>query len=315
MHTSILIHPEELTEKWIDRLSYAGVTTLGLHPRGGRAAEESLRDLLERLKTPEYRALLDYAADRGLEIAYEFHAAATLLPRSLFETHPEYFRMDREGNRLQKWNFCVSNEEALRIVAEKAAEIAGQLYRSGNRFYFWLDDGHDLSCHCPKCAQFSASDQQLLVLNAILRRIRKDRPEAKLAYLAYFDTLAVPTVVRPEPGIFLEYAPMEKYVAKGDDREEKIEREFEMIDPLLDFFGRADSRVLEYWYDNSMYSNWTKPPKRFEADRDAVLKDAAFYRKKGFAAVSSFGCFLGPDYEELYGEPDLSAFREACRDV
>ena len=43
-----------------------------------------------RLKTPEYRALLDYAADRGLEIAYEFHAAATLLPRDLFDRHPEY---------------------------------------------------------------------------------------------------------------------------------------------------------------------------------------------------------------------------------
>ena len=315
MNNSILIHPDELTRTWIDRLSSLGVATLGIHPRGGRWAEASLQDLLLRLKTPDYRALLDYASDRGLEIAYEFHAAATLLPRSLFESHPEYFRMDRSGNRVQNWNFCVSNEEALTIVADKAAGIARQLYRSGDRFYFWLDDGHDLSCHCPKCEGLSASDQELLVLNAILRRIREDRPEAKLSYLAYFDTLAVPSAVRPEPGIFLEYAPMEKYVAKGEDREAKIKREFSMIDPLLRFFGRADSRVLEYWYDNSMYSNWTKPPKRFQADDRAVMRDVAFYREKGFSSVASFGCFLGPDYEALYGAPDLSAFAAACRDA
>ena len=313
MRTSLLIHPDELSKKWIDRFADLKVTTLGLHPRGGRWAVSSLEDLLARLKTPEYRALLDYAADRGLEIAYEFHAAATLLPRDLFDRHPEYFRMDREGKRVPNWNFCVSNDEALGIVAERAAEIVRQLYRSGDRFHFWLDDGHDLACHCPECTGLSASDQQLVVLNAILRRIREDRPEARLAYLAYFDTLAVPSKVTPEPGIFLEYAPMEKYVAKGNDREERIAAEFRLIDPLLDFFGRKESRVLEYWYDNSMYSNWTKPPKSFTPDDEAVLKDAAFYREKGFRSIASFGCFLGPDYEELYGEPDFSAFGRVAR--
>lgn len=313
MTSSILIHPDELTKKWIDRLAKLGVTTLGIHPRGGRWAEASLNDLLERLKTPEYRALLDYAAESGLEIAYEFHAAAILLPRALFEEHPEYFRMDRSGNRVRNWNFCVSNEEALSIVAEQAAEIAKQLYGSGDRFYFWLDDGHDLACHCPECDGLSASDQQLTVLNAMQKRIREDRPNARLAYLAYFDSLAVPEHVKPEPGIFLEYAPMEKYVAKGEDREERIAREFSLIDPLMKFFGPEDARVLEYWYDNSMYSNWTKPPKRFVPDAEAVLRDAAFYRGKGFSSLASFGCFLGPDYEELYGEPDLSAFGKVCR--
>ena len=311
MRSSILIHPDELTEKWIRRLVSLGVTTLGIHPRGGEWAEASLNDLLEKLKAPGYRALLDFAAQSGLEIVYEFHAAANLLPRDLFDTHPEYFRMDRSGKRVRDHNFCVSNPEALRLAGARAAEIARQLYRSSNRFHFWLDDGHDLSCHCPDCEKLSASDQQLLVQNAILTEIRKDCPNAKLAYLAYFDTLSVPTSVRPEPGIFLEYAPMEKYIANGADREERIRQEFALIDPLIRFFGREDAQVLEYWYDNSMYSNWTKPPKRFTPDEDTVFRDIAFYRQKGFVSIASFGCFLGTDYEELYGEPDLTAFQKA----
>ena len=54
---SMLIHPDELSEAWIDRLSRAGIDTLGLHPVGGRHAAESLKDLLRRLKTAEYRAV------------------------------------------------------------------------------------------------------------------------------------------------------------------------------------------------------------------------------------------------------------------
>ena len=314
MNNSILIHPDELTPVWIDRMKACGVTTLGIHPRGGRVAAESLRELLELLKLPEYRSLLDEASEKGLDIAYECHAAAYLLPRELFDAHPEYFRMDAEGNRVRDWNFCVSNPEAISIVAKRAAETAKAFYRSGKRFYFWLDDGRDLSCHCPECAKYSASDQQLIALNAMIREIRKDVPDAKLAYLAYFGTLAVPEKMKPEPGIFLEYAPMEKYVAKGEDREEKIAREFALIDPLLDFFGREDSKVLEYWYDNSMYSDWKKPPKAFRPDEEAIKKDAAFYRRKGFRCVSTFGCFLGPDYEILHGEPDMAPYvREISR--
>ena len=32
MKTSILIHPSELSRRWIDRMAEQGVDTLGLHP-------------------------------------------------------------------------------------------------------------------------------------------------------------------------------------------------------------------------------------------------------------------------------------------
>jgi len=162
MRSQILIHPEELSRAWIDRMADNGITVLGIHPWGGKHAVRSICDLLESLKTKEYRSLLDYAAQRGLTVEYEIHAAGYLMPRDLFDGHPEYFRMNGDGERTSDWNFCVSNPEALNIVVRRAADLAQALYRSGNSFYFWMDDGKNVHCQCPACKNLSPSDQQLL---------------------------------------------------------------------------------------------------------------------------------------------------------
>lgn len=314
MKSQLLIHPEELSEKWIDRMADAGIDVLGLHPVGGSRAAESLKSLLDSLRTEEYRRLLDYAAFRGLEIEYEFHAAGYLLDRAEFERHPEYFRMNGEGVRTPDYNFCVSNEEALKIVSARAAKLARQLYRSRPRFYFWLDDHRDSSCHCPQCQTYSPSEQQLIVVNRMANEIRKQIPEARVAYLAYFNTVIPPARVRPHEGVFLEYAPFEKYVSAGKpEKQALIDREEQMMDPLLSFFGKKNAKVLEYWYDNSLFSGWKKPPKKFVLKEDAMRAEIAGYREQGFSYVSSFACYLGADYEELYGEVDVRPLGDVAK--
>jgi len=307
MKKGLLIHPSELSVKWIDRMKAAGVDTLGLHPEGGRDAHLSLERLLALLETAEYRRLLDYAADAGLDIIYEFHAAAWLLPRELFASHPEYFRMDDDGCRTDRLNFCITNEAAMEIVAERSAMLAKKLYRSANSYYFWLDDARGAHCSCEKCRELSPSDAQLLVMNRILARLREDNPDAKLAYLAYCDTLTPPVQVKPANGIFVEYAPIDrirkKPVPPASEDDENIRR-------LLGCFGTQDAKVLEYWFDNSLFSGWKKPPVKFTADAKLVHSDAAYYKKAGFECISSFACFLGEDYEKLHGDVDVSAFGE-----
>ncbi len=308
MRKNLLIHPDELSRRWIDRMVSLGVQVLTLHPEGGTTAHESLVRLLNLLETPEYRALLDYAAERGLEIEYAFHAASYLLPRELFESHPTYFRMDENGERTPKFNFCASNEETLGIVAKRAVELAGKLYRTAPRFHFWLDDGRSARCCCEKCRTKSASDLQLHVMNTVLRALRENDVSAKLAFLAYFETLASPQTVKPEAGIFIEYAPFDrdmKAPAEMMSGEDKA-----VISDLLSFFGLEGAQVLEYWYDNSMFSGWKKPPKPLFVNNDNIRADLNFYGKLGFSEISSFACFLGADYEALYGEPDLSVFGE-----
>ena len=310
MKDSMIIHPEELSKSWIDRLSNAGVPILGIHPVGGKSAVNSLTELVEIMKTSEYRELIDYAKAKGLEVEYEVHSAGYLLPRELFFVHPEYFREDEKGERVNDFNFCVSNSEALDIFAKRFAELAKDLYGSRHDFYFWMDDGRGLQCHCEKCRNLSPSDQQLIALNQAIKEIRKYIPDARIAYLAYCDSIIPPAKVNAEGGIFLEYAPFEKYVAKGDDAAERIKHEKEMLIPLMSFFGGEPCKVLEYWYDNSLFSGWKKPPKKFVLNCAGMRADIEEYHSMGFSTVSTFACFLGQDYEELYGEVDVKPFAE-----
>jgi len=310
LKSGMLIHPEELSRKWIDRMADAGVETLGMHPAGGRKAAETLQQMTELLSTAQYRELIDYAHARGLKIEYEAHAAGYLMPRELFSEHPEYFRVNADGERSCDHNFCVSNPEALALVARRAAELAQKLYGSTHNYYFWMDDGCGLHCHCPKCRALSPSEQQMTVLRAMLRAIRETVPDARMAYLAFMDTLEPPQS-EAEDGIFLEYAPFKKYTRKGNL--EEIRREQEMLRPLTRYFCREETKVLEYWYDNSLFSGWKKPPVKFTLNREEMEKDIAQYRAMGFASVSTFACFLGEDYEALYGETDIRPFADAVR--
>lgn len=311
MKGSMIIHPDELSESWIDKLADAGIGTVGLHPCGGDEAVGCLVNLMEQLETPEYRELIDYAHSRGLSVEYEFHGMGYFLPRELFDSHPEYFRVNQEGERTGDYNMCASNDEALEIVAKTAAKLATSLYGTTHNFYFWLDDGHGRYCHCPKCKELSASDQQLIILNRMLKEIRKEIPDARMAYLAYMDTLEPPTKIKPDEGIFLEYAPFRKYIAKGEQAPAEIARENSMIAPLVKAFPNEEKKVLEYWYDNSLFSRWKKPPQKFELDKELLFKDVPEYKKAGFDFISTFACFLGKDYEELHGEVGVAEFGEA----
>lgn len=305
MRSSMIIHPQELSKDWIDRLADAGVDTLGIHPVGGAGAAHTLEEMLSQMQTQAYRDLIDYAHSRHLSVEYELHAAGYLMPRTLFDQHPDYFRVNAKGERSADCNFCVSNPKALQVFAQNAARLASSLYGSSHDFYFWMDDGYDLHCHCEKCRSLSASDQQLIAVNAMLSEIQKIYPDARMAYLAYVDSIAVPTKVQAAQGVFLEYAPFEKYTATGEDAPQRIAREREMLLPLLRFFGAQPPKVLEYWYDNSLFSKWKKPPKKFCLDQQGMVRDVADYKAQGFAFVATFACFLGEDYCQLYGKDDI----------
>ncbi len=298
---SLLIHPDELSEKWIDRMVRNGISILGIHPAGGGKAHLSLHELIQMLEEPSYRSLLDYAAAKGLAIEYEMHAMRYLLPAEEFLSHPEWFRMNSRGERTSDCNCCASSSEALDYIAENAALLAKKLYRSSNRYFFWTDDGKNISCHCPKCMGYSASDQQLIILNRILKRLKQDNDKATLAYLAYFDTVTPPVKIRPEEGIFPEYAPLER------DFECTIRKQPQanILCEFLSFFGNKNAKVLDYWYDNSYFSHYQKPPAAFTPNHTLIAEDLAYYASLGIEDISGFACYLGRDYEALYGEPDI----------
>lgn len=309
MKIGLIAHPEELTKGEIAAFRAAGADVLGLHPVGGNKATSSLENLLIWLKTDKGRRLLSYARSLGLEIEYEMHAASFLVPREMFSSHPEYFR-EANGVRTNDYNFCVSSDEMLRLVAKNAAALGRVLRPDTHDYYFWLDDAENSRCECEKCRVFSASDQSLIVANAIADELRRFDSSARVCYLAYLATLTPPKSVKPAPGVFLEYAPMKRDRSIPVWEDDNVKRE---LAALFDVFEPGEAKILEYWYDNSMFSNWKKPPKKFTPDNERIAKEIEFYRSLGVGNVTSFACYLGADYEALYGAPDFSAVKSAKR--
>ena len=309
MKIGLIAHPEELTKGEIAAFRAAGADVLGLHPVGGNKATSSLENLLIWLKTDKGRRLLSYARSLGLEIEYEMHAANFLVPREMFSSHPEYFR-EANGVRTNDYNFCVSSDEMLRLMAKNAAALGRVLSPDTHDYYFWLDDAENNRCECEKCRTLSASDQSLIVANAIADELRRFDSSARVCYLAYLGTLTPPKSVKPAPGVFLEYSPMKRDRSIPVWEDDNVKRE---LDALFDVFEPGEAKILEYWYDNSMFSNWKKPPKKFTPDNERIAREIDFYRSLGVGNVTSFACYLGADYEALYGAPDFSAVKSAKR--
>ena len=79
----LIIHPHELTQRWIDLAKKLKIERISLHPVGGMSAHESLQLMLQDLEKPEFLAKIDQLVDSGIEFGYEFHAMSYLLPRDL----------------------------------------------------------------------------------------------------------------------------------------------------------------------------------------------------------------------------------------
>lgn len=306
----LLIHPEELDEIWIKRLEKSDIRTIGLHPVGGKKADESLQALYEDVRAGKYDARFRRLREMGLEIEYEMHAMSWLLPRELFAEHRDWFRMNEVGERVADFNLCPSSLGALEYVSARAAELSRVLTPTTHRYHLWIDDVRDSFCHCPACRALTPSDQALTVYNAMLKGIRTADPFAVQCYLAYQQTRVVPAAVLPAEGIFLEYAPFDRDFDRAmcDESCEKNVTEGASLPALLSFFGTKGAKVLEYWMDNSLFSKWKKPPKFFSLNKGVLRQDLAYYEKLGFADATVFACYLGRDYEDLYGAPDIEDY-------
>lgn len=310
LQRGLLVHPEEFTPELPDEFRRAGLNVLGLHPVGGGHAAHSLAAAIGEFPTPDFQSKLRRAEALGLKVEYHAHALRWLLPERLFPEKPDWFRMNEAGERTPDANLCVSNGEALNFLTERSALLAELLPTKGPRFYYWPDDASACACRCPECRRLPAADQQLRIANAILRGLRRRRPDAKLSFLAYYDSLELPRLTEPEEGIFLEFAPYRRdhHAPLFDARVPENVSQTRFLPELIAFFGKKDAVALDYWMDNSLFSAYTKPPKALRLDEAVLAADAEGYDRLGFETVLAFGCYLGPDYRALYGPPPVEAF-------
>ena len=277
--------------RWPRFAAEAGLTTLGTHIHG--------YDVTGLLMKKEGKAFVANCDRYGLTLEHELHAYWELLPRKLFETHPEYFPVwNADGvTRYRGNNCCPSSPEAVEIICSNALRLA-QSWAHGEktcrRYFFWPDDLTG-PCKCLKCRDLNAGDQALIVENALIARLRTWDPRAQVAHLAYGAWCAVPKKVKPAEGVFLEYAPIERPRSGPID-----ENTLGELKALLEVFPVETAQVLEYWLDAGLFSRWTAPSCRLPWNPGRLRADIDTYARLGIRHFASFG--LTTEYIRAFGE-------------
>lgn len=249
-------------------------------------------------------------ADAGIDIEFEEHMMSFLLPRDCFDSHPDWFRMDKDGNRTKDANGCPSSEGALEEVSRNAVDIGRRYASTNHRYYFWLDDGGDI-CHCPKCKELNASDQALIFENRAIEALKTIDPQAKLAHLCYSNTLEAPGAVKPHEDIFLEFAPffrtwdhpLSDTWAKGRSGVTHAEY-LRQLKANLEVFPAETAQVLEYWMDDSLFSGWNENNLvEVPWNSEIFLNDLETYASHGITNITCYAAYVGPKYVLKFGYP------------
>ena len=287
---------------WPQKAKEAGLSTIGTHVFPHEVAEF--------IRTDEGQAFLRECRELGIEVEHELHAMNDLLPRDLFDKDPSMFPMDDKGERVRGWNLCVHSKDAVELACENAVKYGEILRPTTGRYFYWVDDGRPM-CRCPECRELSDSDQALMLENAILKALRKVDGRATLAHLAYARTMKAPAKVKPEPGIFLEFAPIARQFDKPlDDTEMPLHREFlDDLDANLKVFGAEGAQALEYWLDESLfYRRNDRKLCKIPWHNGVFLDDLATYAKRGIRHITTFAVFVDAKYVEQFGEPPLEEY-------
>jgi hypothetical protein len=295
----VVLVPEDLSlADWPERAAKAGLTTIALHHG---ASPKVVGDFIESSSGREF---LRKCARLGLQVEYELHAMRELLPRSLFATDPALFRMNEKGERTTDANLCVHSARALEIVTTNALRLARQLKPTTGRYFFWGDDGSPW-CRCPQCREFSDSDQALLLENHLVRELRNFDAQAQLAHLAYANTLAAPTRVKPAPGVFLEFAPIHRRydLPYAQQTGSEVKDSLKTLEENLRVFPPDTAQALEYWLDVSRFSGWKRPAVKLPWRRDIVAADEETYARLGLRHVTTFAVWVDADYVRRFGDP------------
>lgn len=298
----IVLTPGDLTlSDWPERASRARLTTIALHPTPSVVAAF--------IETDPGQRFHKRCSELGLEVEYELHAMSDLLPRDLYDRDPELFRMDETGHRVREHNLCCSSLRALEVAAENAVRYARLLTPTTGRYFLWGDDGVPW-CRCPKCKELSDSDQALLLTNHLATALRKVDRRAKVAHLAYHNTLAAPTRVKPERNVFLEFAPIHRRydIPYEQQRDPQQADRLDALDANLQVFDAAQAQVLEYWMDASRFAGWKRPSPRLPWSAPLVAADLDAYGARGIRHVTSFGVYLDAAYVRDHGEPPIEEY-------
>lgn len=137
---------------------------------------------------------------------YTWHSHFNLVsPDLYFESHPEYYSMNKEGVREAK-QLCLSNPEVVQIAIEKAREVLSQ-HPGRQMFSVTQMDNADV-CRCEACTAINQEEQTLAgtnirFTNAIAEALAEEFPDVLFDTFAYQFTLVPPAITKPASNVIV----------------------------------------------------------------------------------------------------------------
>jgi hypothetical protein len=123
-----------------------------------------LATFASRSAAKKLNELREIAAGYGIAVEAGGRDLSSLLPRSSFFLHRDFFRMEG-GQRKSDHHFCPTNPATIAAVkktTEKLFRAAGDV----RVFHLWPDRGANTTwCSCPTCRAFTAAEQNRIAVN------------------------------------------------------------------------------------------------------------------------------------------------------
>ncbi|MFA6175242.1 MAG: hypothetical protein WC765_01540 [Phycisphaerae bacterium] len=245
----------------------------------------------------------EIAAETGIRLEVGLHGMSELLPRKLFETRPELFRMfqpeDFNGKRMSDSNFCCNHPDSKRIVQEnyrKKVQSLKGIYAVHN----WADDLPAGGwCLCPLCRSYTPTDQSMIAMRHFAEVIAQEKLPMRVPVIAYHDTMYPGKLVPAPKEGFLLYAPRERCYAHAlnDPACAKNRFYFKALQEwMAKFAGIDDAHTFEYYFDQILFRGL------YPFLPDVILGDMAAYAKAGIQTHLSLlvgGPVIAPEFNML----------------
>jgi hypothetical protein len=222
------------------------------------------------------------ARQRGMTIEHGGHGLAELLPRGRSRELPEAYRY-HAGQRTPDHNFCPSSKEGMAIV-RRNAEAYFRAHPEVDVYHLWPDDIPGGGwCACEGCRPYTSSEQALLAVNAVAEVLAEVKPAARIAFLAYMDTEAVPVRVTPRENVCLCWAPRSRCYAHATDNPAcavNVPHYAETFRTQAAHFPHQP-RAFEYYLDAVLFKSLLPPLP------SVMQRDLRFYREAGAHTVQA----------------------------
>lgn len=187
---------------WMPKNGYNTIVVPINYEGRGEVMWDNWREAL----TPELekRGILIEVGGHG----YQNFFNATLEDGRLFERHPEWFGVDKQGNRSKdpRMVFCTSEPEAFEYMVSSIMEYL-RSHPEIDIFDFWPPDGAQW-CNCERCRKIHPTDRHLALVSKMSDALKEELPGIILECIAYASYIAPPAHERLSPDVLLDFCPI-----------------------------------------------------------------------------------------------------------